>query len=92
MLSKTCLSFFGGKGIQFFEENISGFFSTLWTSIATNMLKSKFQRAMKGFKGLCMFPAEEYADFTQPPVYYCLFRAEFNFVCIFESLFDRLSL
>jgi len=36
-----------GKRNNFFEENISGFFSTQWTSMVTKLLKSKsmqFQR------------------------------------------------
>ena len=37
----SCLSFFSGKEIKFFEENISGFFSTQWTSTVTKLLKSK---------------------------------------------------
>jgi len=32
---KACLSFFRGKEIKFFEENISGLFSTQWTSTVT---------------------------------------------------------
>jgi len=46
------LSFFSGKSIKF-EENISGFFSTLWTSTVTKSMQ--FQGALKSFTT----PAEE---------------------------------
>ncbi len=46
----SCFSFFSRKEITFFEENIPGFFSIEWTSMAANGFKGLYNLIMKFYE------------------------------------------